>query len=79
VAVCVRFRTGVGRGGAGRVRPGPEGRRRARRNGPPARRRRAPPRLCAHREQEVRNLMWISECVAQDQKARIMDGIVFTV
>lgn len=31
------------------------------------------------REQEVRNLMWISECVAQDQKARIMDGIVFTV
>ncbi|CAK0737150.1 V-type proton ATPase subunit d2 [Coccomyxa viridis] len=29
------------------------------------------------REQEIRNLMWISECVAQDQKARIMDGIVF--
>ena len=31
------------------------------------------------REQEVRNVMWIAECVAQDQKARIMDGIVFTV
>ena len=30
------------------------------------------------REQEVRNLMWISECVAQNQKARITDGIVFT-
>ena len=29
------------------------------------------------REQEIRNLMWISECVAQDQKSRIMDGIVF--
>ncbi|KAK9915834.1 hypothetical protein WJX75_004854 [Coccomyxa subellipsoidea] len=29
------------------------------------------------REQEIRNLMWISECVAQDQKTRIMDGIVF--
>lgn len=29
------------------------------------------------REQEVRNLMWIAECVAQDQKARIADGIVF--
>ena len=29
------------------------------------------------REQEIRNLMWISECVAQDQKARIMDGIVY--
>lgn len=28
------------------------------------------------REQEIRNVMWISECVAQDQKARIMDGIV---
>jgi V-type H+-transporting ATPase subunit d len=26
-------------------------------------------------EQEIRNLMWISECVAQDQKARINDGI----
>ncbi|KAF5841910.1 vacuolar H+ ATPase V0 sector, subunit D [Dunaliella salina] len=30
------------------------------------------------REQEIRNIMWISECVAQDQKARISDGIVFT-
>lgn len=29
------------------------------------------------REQELRNLMWISECVAQNQKARITDGIVF--
>lgn len=29
------------------------------------------------REQEIRNLMWISECVAQDQKARITDGIVY--
>lgn len=28
------------------------------------------------REQEIRNLMWISECVAQDQKGRIHDGIV---
>lgn len=28
------------------------------------------------REQEIRNLMWISECVAQNQKARIHDGIV---
>lgn len=31
------------------------------------------------REQEIRNVMWISECVAQDQKARINDGIVYTV
>lgn len=30
------------------------------------------------REQEVRNIMWIAECVAQDQKARIPDGIVYT-
>eukprot|EP00887_Chlorella_sp_A99_P000552 scaffold17.g552.t1 len=30
------------------------------------------------REQEIRNLMWIAECVAQDQKARITDGIVYT-
>lgn len=30
------------------------------------------------REQEVRNLLWISECVAQNQKNRITDGIVFT-
>jgi V-type H+-transporting ATPase subunit d len=29
------------------------------------------------REQEIRNIMWVSECVAQDQKARINDGIVF--
>lgn len=29
------------------------------------------------REQEIRNVMWISECVAQDQKTRITDGIVF--
>jgi len=33
----------------------------------------------ALREQEVRNVMWITECVAQDQKGRIMDGIVFTL
>jgi V-type H+-transporting ATPase subunit d len=26
-------------------------------------------------EQEIRNLMWVSECVAQDQKLRIQDGI----
>jgi len=31
------------------------------------------------REQEIRNIMWISECVAQDQKSRILDGIVFTI
>lgn len=31
------------------------------------------------REQEIRNVMWIAECVAQAQRARIMDGIVFTV
>jgi V-type H+-transporting ATPase subunit d len=29
------------------------------------------------REQEIRNIMWVSECVAQDQKARINDGIVY--
>jgi V-type H+-transporting ATPase subunit d len=29
------------------------------------------------REQEIRNIMWVSECVAQDQKTRINDGIVF--
>ncbi|CAM6083983.1 unnamed protein product [Calypogeia fissa] len=28
------------------------------------------------REQETRNLMWIAECVAQNQKSRIHDGIV---
>ena len=28
------------------------------------------------REQEVRNLMWICECIAQQQKHRINDGIV---
>ena len=32
----------------------------------------------ALREQEVRNLMWVAECVAQDQKNRIMDGVVFS-
>lgn len=26
-------------------------------------------------EQEIRNIMWVSECVAQDQKQRINDGI----
>ena len=31
------------------------------------------------REQEIRNVMWIAECVAQDQRGRIHDGIVFTV
>ncbi|KAI3431669.1 hypothetical protein D9Q98_004716 [Chlorella vulgaris] len=30
------------------------------------------------REQEIRNVMWIAECVAQDQKNRVQDGIVFT-
>jgi V-type H+-transporting ATPase subunit d len=30
------------------------------------------------REQEVRNVMWVSECVAQDQRSRIMDGVVFS-
>jgi len=29
------------------------------------------------REQEIRNIMWIAECVAQNQKMRIHDGIVF--
>ncbi|KAI9153406.1 hypothetical protein LWI28_010852 [Acer negundo] len=29
------------------------------------------------REQEIRNLMWISECVAQNQKSRVHDSIVF--
>eukprot|EP00899_Mesostigma_viride_P005277 jgi/Mesvir1/14750/Mv05393-RA.1 len=28
------------------------------------------------REQEIRNIMWIAECVAQNQKSRIHDGIV---
>eukprot|EP01023_Acetabularia_acetabulum_P065501 TRINITY_DN8684_c0_g1_i1.p2 TRINITY_DN8684_c0_g1~~TRINITY_DN8684_c0_g1_i1.p2 ORF type:complete len:353 (-),score=70.76 TRINITY_DN8684_c0_g1_i1:473-1531(-) len=28
-------------------------------------------------EQEIRNLMWVSECVAQDQKGRIGDGMVY--
>ena len=31
------------------------------------------------REQEIRNLMWVAECVSQDQKSRIHDGIVLTV
>jgi V-type H+-transporting ATPase subunit d len=29
------------------------------------------------REQEIRNLMWISECVAQNQKTRVHDSVVF--
>ena len=29
------------------------------------------------REQEIRNLMWISECVAQNQKNRVHDSVVF--
>jgi V-type H+-transporting ATPase subunit d len=29
------------------------------------------------REQEIRNLMWISECMAQNQKARVHDSVVF--
>ena len=29
------------------------------------------------REQEIRNLMWISECVTQNQKARVHDSVVF--
>ncbi|CAN7101957.1 unnamed protein product [Brassica rapa subsp. narinosa] len=29
------------------------------------------------REQEIRNLMWISECVAQNQKSRIHDSVVY--
>lgn len=28
------------------------------------------------REQEIRNLMWVAECVAQNQKSRVHDGIV---
>jgi len=28
------------------------------------------------REQEIRNVMWIAECIAQDQKTRVNDGIV---
>ena len=28
------------------------------------------------REQEVRNLMWLSECIAQDQKYMIVDGVI---
>eukprot|EP00201_Polytomella_parva_P023316 CAMPEP_0175046030 /NCGR_PEP_ID=MMETSP0052_2-20121109/4794_1 /TAXON_ID=51329 ORGANISM="Polytomella parva, Strain SAG 63-3" /NCGR_SAMPLE_ID=MMETSP0052_2 /ASSEMBLY_ACC=CAM_ASM_000194 /LENGTH=345 /DNA_ID=CAMNT_0016309711 /DNA_START=143 /DNA_END=1180 /DNA_ORIENTATION=- len=30
------------------------------------------------REQEVRNIMWVSECIAQDQRSRITDGIVYS-
>jgi len=30
-----------------------------------------------HTSQELRNIMWIAECVAQNQKARITDGIVY--
>ena len=29
------------------------------------------------KEQEIRNLMWISECVVQEQHARIHDGMLF--
>lgn len=29
------------------------------------------------REQEVRNLMWVSECIVQNQKGRINDGIIY--
>ncbi|KAK1571057.1 hypothetical protein Q3G72_011290 [Acer saccharum] len=29
------------------------------------------------REQEIRNLLWISECVAQNQKSRVHDSVVF--
>jgi V-type H+-transporting ATPase subunit d len=29
------------------------------------------------KEQEIRNLLWIGECVAQDAKERIWDGIVY--
>lgn len=29
------------------------------------------------REQEVRNLMWIAECISQDQRGRIGDGVVY--
>lgn len=29
------------------------------------------------KEQEIRNLMWISECVAQNQKSRVHDSVVF--
>ena len=32
----------------------------------------------ALREQEIRNIMWVAECVAQDQRGRIMDGVVFS-
>lgn len=28
------------------------------------------------REQEIRNIMWISECIAQGQKARVADGVI---
>ncbi|KAL2528986.1 Cobalamine-independent methionine synthase [Forsythia ovata] len=28
------------------------------------------------REQEIRNLMWISECVAQNQKSRVHDSVL---
>lgn len=31
------------------------------------------------REQEVRNIMWLAECVAQDQRIRVHDGIVLMV
>lgn len=28
------------------------------------------------REQEIRNLMWVAECVSQKQKNRVHDGLV---
>jgi len=28
------------------------------------------------REQEIRNIMWIAECISQEQKHRVTDGIV---
>ena len=31
------------------------------------------------REQEIRNLMWISECIAQGQRNRTQDGIVLVL
>mgnify|MGYP001135996370 CR=1 len=29
-------------------------------------------------EQELRNIMWISECLVQQQKLRIDEGLVYT-
>ena len=30
------------------------------------------------KEQEIRNIMWIAECIAQVQRTRIHDGVVLT-